>query len=226
MSDQNVVEPPVAGEVPEGAPAPVAPVSVAVVPSVPGVPSVPSTQPYRSAPTETPAEAPPRGWPVMGSSLWVFGVSMWAFLVMGELTTSYGVGKHDLLVGEGLAAMLVVGAGIAAWVYALRRMMASRPARTNAHAVGRAVAVAALSFVMWFLVMIAATIVGEASRKNLDGKITVALLLLAAAAAFGGRRMTRVQVGSSAGARKAWWAIGIGAAVLTLVTLIEVLATD
>jgi hypothetical protein len=218
---ENVVQPPVAGERVESAAAPALP-----VPVVPGAPGVPSTVPYRTVPQEAPEPAPPRAWPVMGSALWVFGVSMWAYLVMGELTTSYGPGKRDLLVGEGLAAMLVLAAGITAWVYALRRMMASRPARGMAHAAARAVAVAALSFVMWLLVTIAATIVGEISRKDLDGKITVTLLLLAAAAAFGGRRMTRVQVGDDVGARKTWLAIGIGAGVLTLVTLIEVIATD
>jgi hypothetical protein len=162
----------------------------------------------------------------MGSSLWVFGVSMWAFLVMGELTTSYGPGKRDLLVGEGLAAMVVLGAGIAAWVHALRRMRVARPARGVVHGAARAVAVAALASIMWFVVTIAATIVGESSRKDIDGKITVTLMFLAAAAAFGGWRSIRVQGGGGAGARKAWWAIAIGAAVLTLVTLIEVSATD
>jgi hypothetical protein len=197
-----------------------------IVPSEPGVPSVLSSVPYRTAPAEAPEAAPPRAWPVMGSSLWVFGVSMWAFLVMGELTTSYGPGKRDLLVGEGLAAMLVLGAGIAAWVYALRRMMVLRPARGIVHNAARAAAVAALAFIMWFVVAIAATIVGESSRKNLDGTITVMLMLLAAAAAFGGWWMTRVPGDRRGGTRKAWWAIGIGAAVLTLVTLIEVIAAD
>jgi hypothetical protein len=218
---ENVVQPPVAGESVESAAAAALP-----VPVVPSAPGVPSTVPYRTVPQEAPEPAPPRAWPVMGSALWVFGVSMWAYLVMGELTTSYGPGKRDLLIGEGLAAMLCLGAGIAAWVYAIRRMMASRTARGIVHGAARAVAVAALSFIMWLLVTIAATIVGEISRKNLDGKITVTLMLLAAAAAFGGRRMTRVQVGDNAAARKTWLAIGIGAALLTLVTLIEVIATD
>jgi hypothetical protein len=225
MSEPHVVQPPpVAGESAESAAAQALPVPM--VPSPPSVPGVPSTVPYRTVPQEALEPAPPRAWPVMGSALWVFGVSMWAFLVMGELTTSYGPGKRDLLVGEGLAAMLVLGTGIAAWVYAIRRMLASRPARGIVHGAARAVAVAVLAFIMWFLVTIAATIVGESSRKNLDGKITVALILLAAAAAFGGRWMTRVQAGGGTGARKAWWAIGIGAGVLTLVTLIEVIATD
>jgi hypothetical protein len=195
------------------------------VPSASGAPSVPSSIPYRTIPQEAPEPTPPRAWPVMGSSLWVFGVSMWAFLVMGELTTSYGPGKRDLLVGEGLAAVLVLGAGIAAWVYALRRMLDLQPARRVGRSAARAIAVAVLAFIMWFVVTTIATIVGDSSRKNLDGAITVTLMLLAAAAAFGGWWTTRARIGGSAGTRRAWWAIAIGAAVLTLVALIEV-ATD
>ena len=220
MSEHDVSPPPVAGESGEGTTAPALPVPVAAI--------APTSAPYRTVAQEAPAMvAPARAWPVMGSGLWVFGVSMWAFLVMGELATSYGPGKHDLLVGEGLAATLVFAAAIGSWVYAIRRMMVSPPARGIVHGAARAVAAAFLAFVMWIVVTIAAIIAGEASRKNVDGKVTVTLLLLAAAAAYGGWWMSGRQRGESTpGARKAWLAVLSGAAVLTLVTLIEVVATD
>jgi hypothetical protein len=220
VSEENVSPPPGVGEGVENAPGPALPVPV--------LPSAPTAAPYRTVAQEASAMVtPPRAWPIVGSSLWVSGVSMWAFLVMGELTTSYGPGKRDLLIGEGLANAFFFGAAVAAWVYALRQMMVTPPARRLASTAARAVAVAALAFVMWLVVAIAAIIVGESSRKNLDGKITVTLMLLAAAAAFGGLRMTGFRRGESTpGARKAWLAIWFGAAVFTLVALIEVIATD
>jgi hypothetical protein len=215
VSEQNVSPPPPAGEGVEAT-------------AAPGAASAPTMAPYRALPHEAPAAAaPPRAWPVMGSSLWVFGVSMWAFLVMGELATSYGPGKRDLLVGEGVAVTFVFVAGLAAWAYALRRMMASPPARGLVHGAARAVAVAFLAFVMWAVVTIAAIIVGEGSRRNVDGKVTVTLMVVAAAAAAGGWRMAGAH-GSEAirRSRRAWLAIGVGATVLTLVALIEVIAGD
>jgi hypothetical protein len=174
------------------------------------------------------AAAPtPRTWPVLGSSLWVFGVSMWAFLVMGQLTTSYGPGKRDLLVSEGLAAMFVLAAGIGTWVVSLRRMIAASPTRGIGYNFARSVAAAFLAFLTWCVVTVAATIMGEASRKNADGKITVLLLVLAGASIFGGRWLAGVR--GSAGtsrARSARLVGWIGAAVLTLVALIEVAVTD
>jgi hypothetical protein len=203
---------------------PTAPVSVPSSTPLTSPVAAPASAPYRAPPQEEPAPPPaPRTWPIMGSALWVFGVSTWAFLVMGELTTSYGPGKRDLLVGEGLAAAFVVCAGIGAWVVALRATAVSSPPRGIGRGVGRAMAIAALAFVMWFVVTIAATIAGEASRKNADGTITVALVMLAAAAAFGGRRAAGF---ARSGSQRASLAIGIGAAVLTLATLIEVIATD
>jgi len=214
VSEENVVPPTV----------PTAPVSAPSGAPLIAPVTAPLSAPYRAPPQEEPAPPPAtRAWPIMGSALWVFGVSTWAFLVMGELTTSYGLGKRDLLVGEGLAAAFVVCAGIGAWVHALRATAVSSPPRGIGRAVGRAMAIAALAFLMWFVVTIAATIVGEASRKNADGTITVALMVLAAAAAFGGWRAAGF---GRTGSQRAALAIGIGAAVLTLATLIELIATD
>ena len=220
MSEHEVSPPPVAGESGEGAAAPALPGPVA--------PVAPTAAPYRTVAQEAVRDGgAPARLARQGSSLWVFGVSMWAFVVMGELATSYGPGKHDLLVGEGLAGTFVFCAAIASWAYALRRMMVSPPARGLVHGAARAVAVAFLAFVMWLVVTIAAIIAGEASRKNVDGKVTVTLLLLAGAAAYGGWWMSGRRRGESTpGARKAWLAVLSGAAVLTLVTLIEVIATD
>jgi hypothetical protein len=210
------------------------PVSVPAAPPAPAdanpVPAAPpASAPYRSLEAaELPAPAAsPKEWPVLGLSLWVFGVAMWAFVVMGELATSYGPDKQGFLVGEGTAALVVFGATVGAWGLGLRRSLVSSPTRTTSRAAGRAVAVAALAFLLWGFVTVLAAAFGESARANPDGKITVTLALLAGAAAVAGRRLAGLHryVGSPRDrtvARVLW----IGAALVSIVALGEVIAGD
>jgi uncharacterized membrane protein len=81
------------------------------------------------------------------------------------------------------------------------------------------------SFVLWLFVVFVTTAFGRSTHSNLDGKITVFLLLAGAAAALVGRRLTALDLTGTPSretsiARAAW----IGAASITLVALVAVLA--
>jgi len=211
--------------VPLALPTPAAPTAPAETGPAPAPPSAP----YRSAVTEPLPEptASPKAWPVLGLSLWTFGLAMWSFVVMGELTTSYGPGKHGFLVGEGTAALFVFGATVGGWGVGLRRSLASTPARSTSRAVGRGLGVAVLAFVLWCFVTLFAAAFGASTHVNLDGKITVTLALLAGAAAFGGRRLAGLHRHDKTPrertiARVLW----IGAALVSIVALAEVMAGD
>lgn len=208
------------------------PEPVETVPAAPAetvAATAPQSAPYRTdamAARVVPAPAP-KEWPVLGLSLWVFGVAMWSFVAMGELTTSYGPGKHDFLVSEGVAELFVFVVTVGAWGVALRKSLRSAPAKTSARAVLRGVGAALLSFVLWGFVTLFATAFGASSRDNLDGKITVLLALVAGAAALAGRRLAGLhrhdETQRERAVSRALW---VGASLLTIVVLALVLAGD
>jgi hypothetical protein len=219
MTDEIAVPPPEAVEAVPAAPAEAPPAPMALAPP---------SAPYRSGVAELPEPPPPpKERPVLGLSLWVFGVAMWSFVVMGELVTSYGPGKRDFLVSEGVAELFVFAVTLGAWGLALRASLRSTPARTTARAVLRGAGVALLAFLFWGFVTLFAAATGASSRDNLDGKITVILALLAGLAAFVGRRLAglhrRDRTPRERAISRALW---VGAALVTIVALAEVLAGD
>jgi hypothetical protein len=192
------------------------------------VPAPPSATPYRTLP-EAEALAPfaaPRRASLLGAGVFVFGVLLWAFLIMGELTTSYGPGKHGMLVGEALAVAFVLATSAAAWGAALRRSFATTPPSSPMATYARGAFVAVLALVLWLLVLFCATALGKAASKSLDGPITTVLLIVSVAAALGGRRKAGLGGAASTSrqrliARLLW----AGAGLLTFVAFIEVLAS-
>ena len=197
-------------------------------PAEPDAVTTPLSLPYRSggAAAED-GPAPPKRWPVLGLSLWVFGVAMWAFVVMGELTTSYGPGKHDFLVSEGMAGLFVFGVTLGAWGVALRRSMATAPAKSTARAVTRGAGAALLAFLLWCFATLFAAALGSSSAENLDGKITVLLAVVAGLAAFAGRRLAGLhRLDKTPRDRALSRALWVGAALVTIVALAEVVAGE
>jgi hypothetical protein len=158
--------------------------------------------------------------------VFVTGVLLWAFLVMGELTTSYAPGKHSMLVGEALAVVFVLGTSAAAWRAAMLRNLASAIAPGPAAAYARSAIVAVGAIVLWWLVVVCATSLGKAGSKNLDGPITLFLLIASVAAALGGRRLAALNGPALTPRRRTisqlLWA---GASLITLVTVVEVLSS-
>ena len=178
------------------------------------------------APQETIASpAPRRSWPLLGPTLWVFGAAMWAYVTMGELATTYVSSAHMFLVGEGVAVLFVLGATGGAWWMAIRASLASAPARSTPRAISRGAGVALLAFLLWSFVTFVVSAFGLSSHHNLDGKITVCLLLLAGGATAGGRRLIGTDSSQKTPrqrsvARGLW----IGVALITLVALIALVA--
>jgi hypothetical protein len=217
MTDEIAAPPPEAVEAIPAAPAEAPP------------PPVPPSAPYRSgvlAVLPEPA-APPKERPVLGLSLWVFGIAMWAFVVMGELATSYGPGKRDFLVSESVAELFVFAVTVGAWGVALRKSLVSTPARSTGRAVLRGAGVALLALLLWGFVTLFAAATGASSRENLDGKITVILALLAGLAAFVGRRLAGLgRHDKTPRERAVSRALWVGAALVSIVALAEVLAGD
>ncbi len=223
MTDEMPVPPPAAVEAAQTAPAEAPPAPIA--PIAPAAPSAP----YRSGvAAELPdLAAPPKERPVLGLSLWVFAVAMWAFVAMGELVTSYGPGKRDFLVSEGVGELFVFAVTVGAWGLALRSSLRSTPAKSTARAVLRGVGVALLAFVLWGFVTLFAAATGASSRQNLDGTITVILALVAGVAAFAGRRLAGLhRQGKTARERAISRALWVGAALVTIVALALVMAGD
>ena len=206
-------------------------------PSVPvaetQAPPPPSASPYRAVPEVVAPEAlapaqfaAPRRYSLPGACVFVFGVLLWAFLIMGELTTSYAPGRHGMLVGEALAVVFVMATSAAAWRAALLRSLEASPASSPIAMQARGALLAVVPFVLWLFVVFCATALGKSVSKNMDGPITLLLLITSVASALGGRRMAGLRgPASSTRQRVITRLLWVGGGLLTFVACIEVLAS-
>jgi hypothetical protein len=155
----------------------------------PAPPPPASTTPYRSVPDAPPfaVSAVSRRVALWGPVLRVFGVVLWAFVVMGELVTSYSPGGHAMLLGEATGTLFVLGCGVSVWISALRRSVRDAPPLTPAGSLTRGVGIGLLALGAFFAAIFAAMIVNRAAS---DGVITVVLLAMAGGAVFYGRRLS------------------------------------
>ena len=191
-------------------------------------PGPPSTAPYRTPPALE-ATSPlrvPRPPSLVGAVLFVSGVVLWAFVVMGELTTSYGPGKHGLLVGEALAVVFVLATSAAAWRAALRRSLEATPPSSPLAIYVRGTVLAVLALALWLVVLFCATALGKSASKDIDGPVSALLLIVSVAAALGGRRMAGLRGRPATSrhrliARLTWVAAGL----LTFVATAEILVS-
>jgi hypothetical protein len=206
------------------------PLPSAAAPAVP--PS--AAEPVPSAPYRAALDAAPPFVPrassavtVWGPVLQLLGVALWSFIVMGQLATTYAPGKHSLLLGEGTAVLFVLVASIAAWLLVVRRSLVVSPAAGMGGRVARAVVVGLLASMSWCTVTVGATAAGKSAAKNADGTITVMLLVIAIAALLYGRRLSPAPDDSpTQRARVVGRVLWTGAALLTLVALIALGASD
>jgi hypothetical protein len=194
--------------------------------------TVPDTAPMEPGEPEVTAQQqlltpPPRRRPVLGLSLWVFGVAMWSFVVMGQLATSYGPDKRDFLVSEGVASLFVFLASVGAWGVGLRLSLAETPATSPGLGALRGITSAFLAFLLWGAVTLFAAVAGSSSRDSADGKITVILTVLAGVSAYAGWRLAGLRTRAPTPRhRTVARVIGIVAALVTIVALAEVIASD
>lgn len=142
--------------------------------------------PYRTPPYEAPL--PVYGArvmrPLLGPSLGTFGVLLWAYVVAGQLTTSWITGRP---LGNGVAVAAVVVSTFAAWVLGMRRSLAVAPASPSG-VVGRGLGVGALCLAMFFLTVVLAVFVGTTVSPGHDFRIAFGLVVVAFVAVILGRR--------------------------------------
>ncbi len=190
-------------------------------------PSAPPTAPSAGAAREELVAHPShrQRWPLLGPTLCTFGAAMWSYAAMGELATTYAPFMHGFLVGEGAAVLFVLATTAGAWWLALRASLVAAPSRSTTRSVGRGAGISVLAFLMWAFVTFVISAFGLSSHKNLDGKITVFLLLLAGGATLGGRWLTGFdaldKTPREGAVSRALW---IGVAVTTLIALVAVVA--
>jgi hypothetical protein len=129
----------------------------------------------------------PRPWPVLGPAVSVYAVLLWSFVVFGQLTTSWSMGTPLSGTVAGFAVLLLA---FVAWIAGIRRGSLALPPRSRARLVGRAVGIAAASFVLWLATIFAATILGSESRRNHDLLVAFLLVVVSGVAALAGPRLT------------------------------------
>jgi hypothetical protein len=213
MSDVPPFEP----TVPVAAPAPEVEAAVPAVADVPPPSSAVPSTPYRLAPA-TPFLVP-SGPPIVGASLYVYGYLLWAFVVVGALTTSYNPEGHGFLLGETAAVLGVMAASAWAWIVVLRRTLS---VRRGAVSVVRCTVVGGVAAFAWVLTLFASAGAGKAASRNIDGAMTFFLLALSIGCALGGRRLAGLRVRTRTPQRQMidgiFWAAG---ALLTCLVLGE-----
>jgi hypothetical protein len=190
------------------------------------VPVQESPTPYRSVPTSTDiAEMAPtsRLTTLWAPALSVSAVVLWSFVVMGQLVTTFAPGRHDMLVGEGMGALFVVGTSTTAWVRALRQSLHTAPVTGLSKRMERGLALGVLAFLGWALAMAVAIVIGNAIG-NADGVVTLLLLALAGASYFYARRLLRAERPVARGVMTT--VLWVSAGVITLAALVALAASD
>lgn len=149
--------------------------------------------------------------PVLGSSLWVGGTLLWAYVVMGEWVLT-------IELPEPLAWLIVLGAYVASWVFAVRRLS---PEQRRPHLLLAPGVLGIVWFV--FVILFTASLLGS-SRRSVVAGLTVMLWFVSAAMFAAGRQLTTRRQGRLRGWRRAgvaalWVVAGLG----TLVSLFAAL---
>jgi hypothetical protein len=163
---------------------------------------------------------------LLAAGVFVFGVLLWAFVVMGELTTSYGPGKRSMLMSEALAFVLVLVAAAAAWWVALSRSVEVAPPAGAFGTYVRGAVIAGLALALWLITLFCAIALAGGGSRSLDGPITMMLLIVSLAAALGGRRLAGLHVPAPAGgARILVRLVWVAASLLTFVAFALVAET-
>ncbi len=194
-----------------------------VVPPAPvsGGPSVPPPlPPPAQEPEPVPAlvnavQARPSR-PLLGPSLWVAGVLLWAYVVMGIFTTTrLPFTAKRLPMPEETALVLVIAAYATAGVLAVRRSLAVADGESGR----RAGVIAAGAIGFWMLFVFAAMVLAMLGFP--EGLVSFFLILWSGFAVWRGRRLTNRSTLPDPGEnRVVTIAMWIGAVVASLVALL------
>ncbi|HQY63359.1 MAG: hypothetical protein IPF92_18065 [Myxococcales bacterium] len=124
-----------------------------------GWPPPVSAGPYRTPPYEGSPHVlrgPRLPWAILGPSLRVFAVLLWSYVVVGQFTASWPLGRP---ISPVVALALVSLLTLLAWIVAFRTSLAVAPAANARRFVGRGLAIAAGGFAL-FVGAVLAPIVG------------------------------------------------------------------
>ncbi|MDB4944034.1 MAG: hypothetical protein JWP97_3568 [Labilithrix sp.] len=159
--------------------------AAALEPPAPGAP-------YR-APGDLVAPAPalpaaPRGRPVLGPALGVYGALLWSFVVAGQLTTSLSLGAP---LPEALAVLAVMAAGLVALISGVARARRAVPPRSAVHLLGRIMGTGLVGFSLFVVTLIGATVAGQiGASPAADLLVAFVLVGVGVAATVGSSRIT------------------------------------
>jgi hypothetical protein len=151
--------------------------------------------------------------PLLGPWLWVSGVLLWAYVVMGIFTTSR-FGPNRLPLGEGAAVFWTLAAYATASIFASQRSLSVTPGRSRP----RAALIAVGGVVCWFFVVVAATVVAQFGIP--DFVLTPVLVIASGVLVWMGRRATSGSRRLPDDNRMVTVGLWIGATVLTLTALV------
>lgn len=127
-----------------------------------------SAGPYRTPPYEPSpyvARGPRPAWAVMGPSLRVFAVLLWSYVVVGQFTASWPLGRP---ISPVVALALVALLTLLAWIAALRTSHAVAPAANALRFVARGLALATVGFALFFFAVVA-PMVGAVLMPHMRG---------------------------------------------------------
>jgi hypothetical protein len=146
--------------------------------------------PYRVPEAPPPVMAMPRAPvqqanPILGSSIAVYAVLLWSFVIFGQFTTSWMSGAP---LSQGVATLMVFFLTCASWIANLRLSKIVAPPTSIGRSVGRALAIMALAFGLFVSTVVMATVAGAAVR-HADFAIAFGLVVLSLVSAIVGPRV-------------------------------------
>jgi hypothetical protein len=160
--------------------------------------------------------------PLLGPALSVYAMMLWAFVVAGQLTTSWLFGAP---LGQGTAVFMVFATTFAVWIASLRRSRMAVPPRSHGHLFWRAVGVGVVAFLFFFVTLIGATILARTSYRDHDFLVAFGLVVVSLVAAIAGPKLTTPTAPERThGQRFALVAAWIAGTVLTLVAAADLAA--
>lgn len=156
----------------------------------------PPPPPPLSPPPPLPPPPPPvlfraDAWkprPLLGPTLWAYGVGLWAFVVLGQFTTKYAPWSSTVPLGGVPAALGLFAISLAAVAHALRTSFALP---NESWSRGKRIAFVSIAApVLWLFTGLLSAMVGSRTR-SFDVFMTLALLALAITTTVLGRASTR-----------------------------------
>jgi hypothetical protein len=159
--------------------------------ALPPPPPLDHLAPPDAGPPPQPVVFSINGWkprPLLGPTLWAYGVGLWAYVVLGQFTTKYAPWSSTVPLGGEAAVLFLLTISLAGLVHALRTSFALPREGWSRR---RRVALVAIAVPgLWIATGLFSALVGS-SGSDFDAFMTLALLALAITTTVLGRASTR-----------------------------------